>query len=109
MTWLGLLAGALTTGSWLPQVMRSVRSGSSRDLSWIYLLTFLMGTTGWLGYGLVLGAVPVVAANVVTTALVLALCATKLAQQRLAAQSGYGSGQNAARPGGTAEDSLAGP
>ena len=37
-TALGLCAGALTTISFLPQVLRAIRTGSSSDLSWTWLI-----------------------------------------------------------------------
>jgi MtN3 and saliva related transmembrane protein len=82
MTWLGLFAAALTTTSWLPQVARAIRSGSSSDLSWAYLLTFLAGTVAWAGYGLGSGSIPVIVANLVTLLLIVALAAAKLAHRR---------------------------
>ncbi len=76
-TVLGLAAGGLTTGSWLPQVIRAIRTRSTRDLSWLYLLAFALGTVGWLTYGVIRGDTPVSVANVITFTFVLALCATK--------------------------------
>ena len=40
---LGLLAGALTTGAWLPQLLRTWRRGSAEDISWPYLGVFGAG------------------------------------------------------------------
>jgi MtN3 and saliva related transmembrane protein len=90
MTWLGLLAAALTTSSWLPQVARVIRSGSSKDLSWAYLLTFLTGTVAWAAYGLGSGSIPVIVANLITLLLIVALVATKLAHRRAAGRKPAG-------------------
>lgn len=62
----GLIAGAMTTGAWLPQLYRTWRSRSARDLSWAYLLTMTTGIALWLAYGLFSGDVAVIAANAVT-------------------------------------------
>jgi MtN3 and saliva related transmembrane protein len=62
----GLLAGALTTGAWLPQLHRTWRSRSAHDLSWVYLLTTTTGIALWLTYGLLTRDVAVIAANTVT-------------------------------------------
>lgn len=74
---LGLLAGALTTAAWLPQLLRTWRRGSAEDLSWFYLVTFGAGVTGWLVYGVVVGDVAILVANVVTLALVGSLVVLK--------------------------------
>jgi MtN3 and saliva related transmembrane protein len=73
----GLLAGALTTGAWLPQLWQTWRSRSAEDLSWAYLLTIATGFAAWLAYGLLAGDVAVVATNVVTLLLVLGLIGLK--------------------------------
>ncbi|MFN8122330.1 MAG: SemiSWEET family transporter [Thermoleophilia bacterium] len=50
-TLLGLGAGALTTGCWVPQLARSLRTRSTGDLSWGYLLALLAGIGLWFAYG----------------------------------------------------------
>ncbi len=74
---LGLLAGALTTAAWLPQLVRTWRRGSAEDLSWFYLGTFGTGVGGWLAYGLLSRDVAILATNVVTLALVASLVLLK--------------------------------
>ena len=74
---LGLLAGALTTAAWLPQLLRTWRRGSAEDLSWFYLVTFGTGVAGWLAYGLLTRDPAVLVANVVTLALVASLVGLK--------------------------------
>jgi MtN3 and saliva related transmembrane protein len=70
MNVLGLIAGALTTLSFLPQVVRTLRTRSASDLSWPWLVAFSAGTVGWLIYGVWSGSPPVTAANAITFALV---------------------------------------
>jgi mannitol-1-/sugar-/sorbitol-6-phosphatase len=77
ITILGLAAAILTTGSWSPQVIRTLRTRSATDLSWLYLFGFALGTLAWLIYGVVRPDVPIIVANSVTFASVAALCATK--------------------------------
>lgn len=85
MTWvtvLGLVAAALTTAAYVPQVVKTWRSGSSADLS---LGTFSMltsGITAWLAYGILIGDLPIIAANVVTLGLVLSLLVHVLRSRR---------------------------
>lgn len=76
--WLGYAAALLTTSSFVPQAVRTVRTRDTRGISlWMYVL-FTVGVACWLGYGLVLGAWPVVVANAVTLALSLVILALKL-------------------------------
>ena len=75
---IGYLAAALTTCSFVPQVWHTLRT---RDVSGISLgmyTVFACGVALWLGYGLLLGAWPIVAANAITLALALAILYMKL-------------------------------
>ncbi len=63
---LGLLAGALTTISFLPQLLRILKTKSTEDISlWMYLV-FVSGVALWLVYGFLIDSIPVIAANSVT-------------------------------------------
>lgn len=75
---LGLLAGSLTTLAFVPQVARTLRTGSARDFSLPMLLLFTAGLGCWLGYGLLIRSPGVVAANAVTLGLAGVILAVKL-------------------------------
>ena len=75
---LGFIAGALTTISFIPQVLHAWRSKSCDDLSWGMLLTFAGGVLLWLIYGIRLRAMPIIVANAVTLALLLIIMALKV-------------------------------
>jgi MtN3 and saliva related transmembrane protein len=75
---LGFAAGALTTFSFVPQVMKTWRTRRADDLSLGMLLLFLVGVTLWEIYGLSIGAMPVILANGVTMVLALAMVVLKL-------------------------------
>lgn len=77
MTILGLIAGTLTTLSFLPQVIRTLRTRHAADLSAAWLLTFATGTFCWLTYGILKGDIAVALANGVTSGLVLILIVAK--------------------------------
>lgn len=70
---LGFIAGTLTTLSFVPQVHKLWRTRQCEDLSWGMLLTFSAGVLCWLVYGLRLRAAPIILANAVTLALLLAI------------------------------------
>lgn len=74
---LGLIAGALTTVSFVPQVMKIWRTKSGNDVSYGMFLLFSLGVLLWLMYGLALGATPVIIANAITLVLALVVIALK--------------------------------
>ncbi len=75
---IGLIAGTLTTLSFLPQVLTTYRKRSAKDLSWGMLLTFTTGVVLWFVYGLSLRAWPVILANVTTFLLLTMIMVMKL-------------------------------
>jgi MtN3 and saliva related transmembrane protein len=79
-TLIGLAAGALTTLSWLPQVLRAFRTGSTKDFAWSWFAMFGIGVGVWLIYGIIAAAPAVITANALTLALVLGLGWLKLRQ-----------------------------
>ena len=84
-TLLGYPAAVLTTAAFIPQAWQSWRT---RDLSGISLpmyALFTMGVALWLGYGLVIGSLPVIAANAVTLLLAATVLWLKVLQVRSSA------------------------
>jgi len=77
MTILGLFAGACTTLSFLPQVIRTLRTRHAGDLSTAWLFVFNLGTACWLVYGIARSDIAVAGANGVTFVLVLTLIVAK--------------------------------
>ena len=76
--WMGFVAAALTTFSFVPQAVKTIRSKDTRGISlWMYL-TFTVGIVFWLGYGLVLMSWPMIIANVITLLLSLMILSMKL-------------------------------
>ena len=65
-TALGLLAGTLTTVAFLPQVIRTWKSKSAKDLSLVMLGTFTAGVVCWLIYGVLIDSLPIMLANSIT-------------------------------------------
>ena len=63
---IGLAAAFCTTVAFLPQVIRTWRTRSTKDLSLSMFLVFTTGIFLWLVYGLVIHDVPLIAANGVT-------------------------------------------
>ena len=65
-TYLGLLAGALTTGSAFPQLIKSCKTKSTADLSIWFLIALLSGVTLWILYGVAVSDLPLIIANSVS-------------------------------------------
>lgn len=63
---LGLVAGALTSLSFLPQLIKIWRSRSAGDISLAMYVIITTGFVLWLWYGIVISSIPVIVANVVT-------------------------------------------
>ena len=82
MEYLGYLAGGLTTEAFVPQVWKSVRSRSVKDLSIVALLMFNTGVALWIVYGWSLRSTPVIVANVATLVLIVPLVVLKFAPKR---------------------------
>jgi MtN3 and saliva related transmembrane protein len=79
---LGYAAAVFATGSFVPQVVKTWRTRSAEDLSWLMLATHIVGLTLWLVYGLKLRAAPIIVANAVGVLLDIFLIALKLRADR---------------------------
>lgn len=75
---LGLVAGLFTTASNLPQLVKSFRTKSTRDLSLGYLSILFIGMLLWVAYGFLISSLPVIAWNVVTLFIIGPLILLKL-------------------------------
>lgn len=73
VTLIGLIAGTLTTIAFIPQLQQTWRTRSAQDISLSMLLTFVTGVFLWLIYGLLLGALPIILANLITLILTSAI------------------------------------
>lgn len=75
---LGLLAGSLTTVAFLPQVLKTWKSRSAKDLSLGMFSLFTLGVILWLVYGILISDLPIIVANIVTLILASVLLSWKL-------------------------------
>ena len=78
----GYTAAALTTGSFLPQTLLTLRTRDVRGISLGMYASFTAGVALWLGYGVVLQAWPIVVANAITLVLAATILVTKLQVER---------------------------
>ena len=75
---LGYIAGTLTTASFVPQVIRTWKLRETRDISLTMLVLFAIGVILWTVYGIWIGSLPIIAANIVTFGLILFLLWMKI-------------------------------
>lgn len=75
---LGLVAGSLTTAAFLPQVIKTWKTKSAKDLSLGMFSLFCIGVALWLVYGFIVRDIPVIAANLVTLMLASTLLVFKM-------------------------------
>ncbi len=66
ITLIGLAAAFCTTVAFLPQVIKTWRTRSTKDISLAMFLVFTTGIFLWLVYGLIIRDVPLIAANGIT-------------------------------------------
>ena len=66
ITILGLVAATLTTSAFIPQLIKIWKSKSAKDVSLQMLITFCIGVSLWLIYGIYLQSLPVILANLLT-------------------------------------------
>lgn len=68
---IGLLAGALTTAAYIPQVYKTWKSKSAGNISLTMYLAMFLGILLWLFYGIHLNSLAMIVANGVTAILTL--------------------------------------
>lgn len=78
ITLLGLVGGTLTTASFFPQVFKTWKTRSTKDVSLFMFVLLSVGITFWIAYGLKIGSVPVVAANSISLVMTIAMLAMKI-------------------------------
>jgi MtN3 and saliva related transmembrane protein len=78
LTWIGFLAGFLTTIGFIPQAIKSYRTKHMEDVSFFQPLILLTGMSLWIVYGFTLNDPAIIIANAVALALNLALIILKI-------------------------------
>lgn len=73
----GFAAATLSTIAFLPQVVKTWKTRSAKDVSYALLLTFSTGCLCWVIYGYQVEAKPVMIANAFTLTLNLTILALK--------------------------------
>jgi MtN3 and saliva related transmembrane protein len=74
----GYAAGFLATAAFVPQVAKTFKARSARDISLGMYVLFCAGVALWLAYGLLIASWPVIVSNTVTLVLSGAVLVLKL-------------------------------
>ena len=74
----GYIAAMLTTLSFVPQALKTIRSRDTGGISLAMYALFTIGVGFWLAYGIALGSWPMILANIVTLLLAATILALKL-------------------------------
>lgn len=85
LTLIGLVAACCTTAAFIPQVVAILRTGNVDGISLQMYVIFTLGVALWFSYGIILGDLPIILANLITLALsasVLTLTISKRLQLR---------------------------
>ena len=64
ITYLGLLAGTVTSISVIPQIVKAYKSRHVRDISIWQPVLLNLGMCLWLSYGIIIGDIPLILANI---------------------------------------------
>ena len=75
---IGYVAATLTTIAFVPQAWKTWKTKSAAGVSLRMYAIFTLGVALWLAYGLMIGAWPVIVANVVTLVLALFILVMRL-------------------------------
>ncbi len=75
---IGLIAGICTTASFLPQVIKTMRTKETKDLSVTMYLVLAAGIFLWIIYGILIESLPVISANAVSFVLAIIILILKI-------------------------------
>ena len=75
---LGYLAATCTTLAFIPQVIRTIKTHSTKDISLAMYLIFSFGILFWFIYGILLDQLPIILANGITFVLAVIVLIQKI-------------------------------
>ena len=74
---LGIIAAALVTSSFIPQIVKGYRTKHLDDVSYWLMITICIGMSLWIGYGMIKNDFVIIGANISTIILNLILVVMK--------------------------------
>ena len=78
ITLLGFIAGSITTFSYLPQVIKILKTRSAHDVSIEMAALLCIGAVLWTIYGFMVHALPIILANIISFGFVFAILVLRI-------------------------------
>ena len=75
---IGYIAGALTTVAFAPQLIKALKTGSTKDVSLLMLFCSTSGMALWLIHGIQVNDTAIIAANTISVILAASLLGLKI-------------------------------
>ncbi|OGK57034.1 hypothetical protein A3J15_01570 [Candidatus Roizmanbacteria bacterium RIFCSPLOWO2_02_FULL_38_10] len=75
---IGYLAAILTTISFIPQALKTIRDKDTKAISLPMYTLFSLGIFLWFIYGIFIKSTPIIFANFITLILTLTICSLKM-------------------------------
>lgn len=75
---IGIIAAVCTTGSFIPQAVKVYKTKHTRDISTGMFVLMTTGVFFWLIYGIIIGSMPILGANLITLILSLYILIMKI-------------------------------
>jgi MtN3 and saliva related transmembrane protein len=66
ITVVGMIAAGLTTFAFLPQTLKTWKTKQTKDISLPMYVTFILGMSIWLYYGIMINSLPLIFGNIVS-------------------------------------------
>ena len=79
---IGYLGGILIVVSFIPQVIKTYRTKSVKDLSLWMLIATIFGSVFWLMYGILISSMPIIVMNSIFSIIVLCQLYLKLKYEK---------------------------
>ncbi len=77
-SFIGIIAGIITTSALIPQAVKIYRNKSARDISLAMFIFLAVGICLWLFYGILLGELPLILANSFSLLFILSIIIMKI-------------------------------
>lgn len=76
--WIGIIAGILTTGAFLPQVAQILKTRNTKSISLSMYVLSSVGVVVWIYYGFKINSPPIIIFNAINLAMMLIIMGSKL-------------------------------
>lgn len=82
MEWIGSLAAVMTTGAFIPQAVKTIKSKDTSGISLGMYIIMIIGASLWIGYGRLTGDKPIQVGNSITLLFLIPILYLKLSENK---------------------------